>query len=181
MLLFVSTFQLHNAANANQKEKYEADLKKEIKKLQVRQLETFFQQEKYRCSEYIVLSCSSSVFLQRLRDQIKTWVASNEIKDKRQLVENRKLIETVRCLVYTFWFSYSVFVCSHRAILCIYFSMLNTTSPCFTTQLAKKRYSTILVGGKSHQEHSFLIRKGALFVTVVIYVIRIIWYWKMLK
>uniref|UniRef100_A0A8C7ZGF9 CCR4-NOT transcription complex subunit 3 n=1 Tax=Oryzias sinensis TaxID=183150 RepID=A0A8C7ZGF9_9TELE len=56
--------KLHNAANANQKEKYEADLKKEIKKLQ------------------------------RLRDQIKTWLASNEIKDKRQLVENRKLIET---------------------------------------------------------------------------------------
>ncbi|XP_068188587.1 CCR4-NOT transcription complex subunit 3-like isoform X2 [Antennarius striatus] len=56
--------KLHNAANANQKEKYEADLKKEIKKLQ------------------------------RLRDQIKTWVASNEIKDKKQLVENRKLIET---------------------------------------------------------------------------------------
>lgn len=28
--------QLHNAANANQKEKYEADLKKEIKKLQVK-------------------------------------------------------------------------------------------------------------------------------------------------
>ncbi|XP_078451005.1 CCR4-NOT transcription complex subunit 3-like isoform X4 [Lampetra planeri] len=56
--------QVHNAANANQKEKYEADLKKEIKKLQ------------------------------RLRDQIKTWVASNDIKDKRQLLENRKLIET---------------------------------------------------------------------------------------
>ncbi|XP_068180861.1 CCR4-NOT transcription complex subunit 3a isoform X1 [Antennarius striatus] len=56
--------KLHNAANANQKEKYEADLKKEIKKLQ------------------------------RLRDQIKTWVASNEIKDKKQLIENRKLIET---------------------------------------------------------------------------------------
>uniref|UniRef100_A0A3B3SMA6 CCR4-NOT transcription complex subunit 3 n=1 Tax=Paramormyrops kingsleyae TaxID=1676925 RepID=A0A3B3SMA6_9TELE len=56
--------KLHNAANANQKEKYEVDLKKEIKKLQ------------------------------RLRDQIKTWVASSEIKDKRQLVENRKLIET---------------------------------------------------------------------------------------
>lgn len=32
----LSTFQLHNAANANQKEKYEADLKKEIKKLQVK-------------------------------------------------------------------------------------------------------------------------------------------------
>ncbi|XP_067170424.1 CCR4-NOT transcription complex subunit 3 [Apteryx mantelli] len=31
---------------------------------------------------------------QRLRDQIKTWVASNEIKDKRQLIDNRKLIET---------------------------------------------------------------------------------------
>ena len=37
----------------------------------------------------------SALLLQRLRDQIKTWVASNEIKDKRQLVENRKLIETV--------------------------------------------------------------------------------------
>ena len=32
---FLFIFQLHNAANANQKEKYEADLKKEIKKLQV--------------------------------------------------------------------------------------------------------------------------------------------------
>ena len=28
-------YQVHTAANANQKEKYEADLKKEIKKLQV--------------------------------------------------------------------------------------------------------------------------------------------------
>ncbi|KAI0220342.1 CCR4-NOT transcription complex subunit 3 [Lamellibrachia satsuma] len=65
----VETFEdiwkkVHNAANSNQKEKYEADLKKEIKKLQ------------------------------RLRDQIKTWVASNEIKDKRVLLDNRKLIET---------------------------------------------------------------------------------------
>lgn len=34
----LSVLQLHNAANANQKEKYEADLKKEIKKLQVRGL-----------------------------------------------------------------------------------------------------------------------------------------------
>lgn len=33
---YASILQLHNAANANQKEKYEADLKKEIKKLQVR-------------------------------------------------------------------------------------------------------------------------------------------------
>lgn len=65
----VETFEdiwqkVHNATNSNQKEKYEADLKKEIKKLQ------------------------------RLRDQIKTWVASSDIKDKRMLVENRKLIET---------------------------------------------------------------------------------------
>lgn len=57
--------KVHNASNSNQKEKYEADLKKEIKKLQ------------------------------RLRDQIKSWLASGEIKDKSQLLENRKLIETV--------------------------------------------------------------------------------------
>ncbi|KXJ09681.1 CCR4-NOT transcription complex subunit 3 [Exaiptasia diaphana] len=64
----VETFEdiwqkVHNASNSNQKEKYEADLKKEIKKLQ------------------------------RLRDQIKTWVASNDIKDKKTLLDNRKLIE----------------------------------------------------------------------------------------
>lgn len=66
----VDTFEdiwqkVHNATNSNQKEKYEADLKKEIKKLQ------------------------------RLRDQIKSWIASAEIKDKSALVENRRLIETV--------------------------------------------------------------------------------------
>lgn len=38
MLTNLVILQLHNAANANQKEKYEADLKKEIKKLQVRML-----------------------------------------------------------------------------------------------------------------------------------------------
>ena len=54
-----------HATNSNQKEKYEADLKKEIKKLQ------------------------------RLRDQIKTWQASAEVKDKSSLIEHRKLIETV--------------------------------------------------------------------------------------
>ncbi|KAG1454976.1 hypothetical protein G6F56_007187 [Rhizopus delemar] len=53
----------HTQSN-NQKEKYEQDLKKEIKKLQ------------------------------RLRDQIKTWLASNDVKDKRALLENRKLIES---------------------------------------------------------------------------------------
>jgi len=57
--------KVHNATNPNQKEKYESDLKKEIKKLQ------------------------------RLRDQIKTWIASGEIKDKSTLVDTRKLIETV--------------------------------------------------------------------------------------
>lgn len=65
----VETFEdiwqkVHNATNSNQKEKYEADLKKEIKKLQ------------------------------RLRDQIKSWIASGEIKDKTSLLDNRRLIET---------------------------------------------------------------------------------------
>jgi hypothetical protein len=32
---------------------------------------------------------------QRLKDQIKTWAASNDIKDKAPLLEHRKLIETV--------------------------------------------------------------------------------------
>lgn len=53
-----------HAVNSNQKEKHEADLKKEIKKLQ------------------------------RLRDQIKTWQTSAEVKDKTSLIEHRKLIET---------------------------------------------------------------------------------------
>lgn len=70
----VDTFEdiwqkVHNATNSNQKEKYEADLKKEIKKLQ------------------------------RLRDQIKSWIASAEIKDKSSLLENRRLIETVDILL----------------------------------------------------------------------------------
>lgn len=56
--------KVHNANNQNQKEKYEEDLKKEIKKLQ------------------------------RLRDQIKSWLTSGEIKDKSVLLDNRKLIET---------------------------------------------------------------------------------------
>lgn len=73
----VETFEdiwqkVHNATNSNQKEKYEADLKKEIKKLQ------------------------------RLRDQIKSWIASGEIKDKSTLLEYRKLIETVSLLLFTY-------------------------------------------------------------------------------
>lgn len=56
--------KVYSATQQNQKEKYEVDLKKEIKKLQ------------------------------RHRDQIKTWVASSDIKDKRPLTDARKLIET---------------------------------------------------------------------------------------
>lgn len=55
--------KVHDTEHANQKEKFEADLKKEIKKLQ------------------------------RYRDQIKTWAASSEIKDKKQLIDARKVIE----------------------------------------------------------------------------------------
>lgn len=56
--------KVYTAEQQNQKEKYEMDLKKEIKKLQ------------------------------RLRDQIKTWIGSSEVKDKDALLEARKLIET---------------------------------------------------------------------------------------
>ena len=63
---FEENFQkVRNATNPNQKEKYEEDLKKEIKKLQ------------------------------RLRDQIKTWIASGAINDKTVLTEKRKYIESV--------------------------------------------------------------------------------------
>ncbi|GAB2265422.1 hypothetical protein Dimus_000479 [Dionaea muscipula] len=62
--------KVYDTDNANQKEKFEADLKKEIKKLQ------------------------------RYRDQIKTWIQSSEIKDKKVgasyehvLLDARKQIE----------------------------------------------------------------------------------------
>lgn len=58
--------KLQQSTNPAQKEKLEDALKKEIKKLQ------------------------------RSRDQIKAWAASNEIKDKKPLLDQRKLIETVR-------------------------------------------------------------------------------------
>lgn len=57
--------KLQQSTNPAQKEKLEDALKKEIKKLQ------------------------------RSRDQIKAWAASNEIKDKKPLLDQRKLIETV--------------------------------------------------------------------------------------
>lgn len=64
--LFESIYdKMQASTNQTQKEKLELDLKTQIKKLQ------------------------------RLRDQIKTWVASNDIKDKSALLDNRKLIETV--------------------------------------------------------------------------------------
>ncbi|ODV96359.1 hypothetical protein PACTADRAFT_33532 [Pachysolen tannophilus NRRL Y-2460] len=56
--------KLLSSENQSQKEKLEGDLKKEIKKLQ------------------------------RSRDQIKVWLSGNEVKDKSQLVELRKIIET---------------------------------------------------------------------------------------
>ncbi|KAJ7047705.1 Not1 N-terminal domain, CCR4-Not complex component-domain-containing protein [Mycena alexandri] len=63
--LFESIYdKMQASTNQPQKEKLELELKSQIKKLQ------------------------------RLRDQIKTWVASNDIKDKSQLLDNRKLIET---------------------------------------------------------------------------------------
>ena len=58
--------KIQQTSNASQKEKLEDNLKREIKKLQ------------------------------RHRDQIKTWAAGNEIKDKKPLLEQRKLIENVR-------------------------------------------------------------------------------------
>jgi len=58
--------KLQHCNNASQKEKLEDSLKREIKKLQ------------------------------RHRDQIKTWAANSEIKDKKPLLDERKKIETVR-------------------------------------------------------------------------------------
>jgi len=63
--------KMQASTNQTQKEKLELDLKTQIKKLQ------------------------------RLRDQIKTWVASNDIKDKSQLLENRRLIETVSRILFS--------------------------------------------------------------------------------
>lgn len=65
----VATFEsiyekIIQTGNPSQKEKLEDQLKKEIKKLQ------------------------------RSRDQIKTWAAMGEIKDKKPLLDHRKLIET---------------------------------------------------------------------------------------
>ncbi|KAJ9533850.1 hypothetical protein QJQ45_026948, partial [Haematococcus lacustris] len=55
--------QVHECDNSNQREKLEGELKKEIKKLQ------------------------------RLREQIKAWIAGADIKDKQPLMDARKSIE----------------------------------------------------------------------------------------
>lgn len=55
--------KVYAATAQNQKEKHESDLKKEIKKLQ------------------------------RFRDQIKNWIGNSDVKDKKPLMEARKLIE----------------------------------------------------------------------------------------
>jgi CCR4-NOT transcription complex subunit 3 len=61
---FDDTFEKFKSTdNINQKEKYESDMKKEIKKLQ------------------------------RLREQLKSWISSNDVKDKSELIKQRQLIE----------------------------------------------------------------------------------------
>lgn len=57
--------KIRQATNPTQRDKLEDHLKREIKKLQ------------------------------RFRDQIKSWAAGNEVKDKAPLMEQRKAIEVV--------------------------------------------------------------------------------------
>ena len=81
--LFESIYdKMQASTNQTQKEKSELDLKTQIKKLQ------------------------------RLRDQIKTWVASNDIKDKSALLENRRLIETVSLVHIPTYYKHAV-ACKH--------------------------------------------------------------------
>lgn len=58
--------KVRTAGTVNQKDKLEADLKRDIKKLQ------------------------------RLREQVKAWISGTEVKDKAPLQDARKRIETVR-------------------------------------------------------------------------------------
>ena len=57
--------KVYAANSSSQREKHETELKRSIKKLQ------------------------------RSRDQIKTWLACNDIKNKKALMDSRKCIETV--------------------------------------------------------------------------------------
>merc|ERR1740133_959425 len=56
--------KIYSTSEQSQREKYAVELKKELKKLQ------------------------------RCRDSVKTWISNNAIKDKRELVNTRKLIES---------------------------------------------------------------------------------------
>lgn len=55
--------KVYTAPSASQRDKFEGELKKEIKKLQ------------------------------RLREQIRAWIGGSEVKDKTELLEKRKVIE----------------------------------------------------------------------------------------
>lgn len=71
--------KVYAAAQQSLKEKYESDLKKEIKKLQ------------------------------RLRDQIKSWLGNPDVKDKAPLIEARKVRKYL--LQHSSSFA-SIFICS---------------------------------------------------------------------
>ena len=81
--------QVYDTENVNQKEKYESDLKKEIKKLQRYrdQIKTW----------YIFIA----IALNLLRAAAQWWhsclaidrIGSSDIKDKSQLMESRKAVE----------------------------------------------------------------------------------------
>jgi CCR4-NOT transcription complex subunit 3 len=65
--------KMNAAGSAAQKEKLEADLKTQIKKLQ------------------------------RLRDQLKTWQQGSDVKDKAPIIEHRRLIEVVCTPSFVYW------------------------------------------------------------------------------
>ena len=67
--------KVYAAPQQSLKEKYESDLKKEIKKLQ------------------------------RLRDQIKTWQSSNDVKDKSNLIDAKKVLLTFLYFVISLYLS----------------------------------------------------------------------------
>ncbi|RVW46992.1 CCR4-NOT transcription complex subunit 3 [Vitis vinifera] len=91
--------KVYDTDNANQKEKFEADLKKEIKKLQ------------------------------RYRDQIKTWIQSSEIKDKKMSRNNVEMVP----IDGFFYIRFDIFTCIATATLfchypCSYSSIAMTVS-----------------------------------------------------
>jgi CCR4-NOT transcription complex subunit 3 len=71
--------KVYASANQSLKEKFEGDLKKEIKKLQ------------------------------RLRDQIKTWLSSGDIKDKSALTDARKVSRAAVLATYVYTYIFLIF------------------------------------------------------------------------